>query len=474
MPAYSAEVLADTPLLYWRFLTAAGTADSSGNSQTGTMSGPVRSLARRLTVEADSASALFPGTAGADGEIRRTGVTGISTTAGTKTTVTCWATFPTGGPSQVLFGFTDGPAANLSLWWTGNQLVFNTGNSDGFGLSINRSIDLELGRGDPVHIAVVFNSDDYTQNKIYINGISQTVTQEFATPGNDFVGTTFILGSNGNNTYTWGGHLGEVALFNGELSAARILAQYNAGVPSPSAYDSLILAQSPLAYWKFDETSGAPQDSSGNARHLTVGGGNVIYGLPGPFGGRSLGNSGDWFLDATIPAANTTAGTDVTAVFWMWWDALAGGGTGTSGDPIAWVNGSTNYALFFRGENDRFGFNTWNSDAWGLVTPSEFNAMRLWRMVVASFHNGNRANCQLWVDGEKKGGLTDTQVEGGTNTVTGNFRVGAGEGGQPWWGRLARPALFNGTLSDSVIRQLYAAARSAQQEGYVGQAMRVV
>ena len=36
------------------------------------------------------------------------------------------------------------------------------------------------------------------------------------------------------------------------------------------SYADEVLADSPLVYWKLDEASGAPQDSSGNARHGTV------------------------------------------------------------------------------------------------------------------------------------------------------------------------------------------------------------
>lgn len=43
-----------------------------------------------------------------------------------------------------------------------------------------------------------------------------------------------------------------------------------------TAYDDVVLADSPWGYWKLDEASGAPQDSSGNGRH-----GAIWLGLSG-------------------------------------------------------------------------------------------------------------------------------------------------------------------------------------------------
>jgi hypothetical protein len=50
------------------------------------------------------------------------------------------------------------------------------------------------------------------------------------------------------------------------------------------SYTSEILARSPAGYYLFDEASGNPQDSSGNARHMdaTGGAGSATYQQPGP------------------------------------------------------------------------------------------------------------------------------------------------------------------------------------------------
>jgi hypothetical protein len=50
-------------------------------------------------------------------------------------------------------------------------------------------------------------------------------------------------------------------------------------------YTTAVLADSPAAFWKLDEASGLPQDSSGNARHFTTTTGTPTYQQAGPFTG---------------------------------------------------------------------------------------------------------------------------------------------------------------------------------------------
>ncbi len=47
-------------------------------------------------------------------------------------------------------------------------------------------------------------------------------------------------------------------------------------------YAAAVLADSPLAYWKLQDASGAPQDSSGNGNHITTVDGTHGYHDPGP------------------------------------------------------------------------------------------------------------------------------------------------------------------------------------------------
>jgi hypothetical protein len=55
---------------------------------------------------------------------------------------------------------------------------------------------------------------------------------------------------------------------------------YNAVSVNPADVDATILAMSPWGYWKMDDASGAPQDSSGNGRHAAISAGSVTYQEP--------------------------------------------------------------------------------------------------------------------------------------------------------------------------------------------------
>jgi hypothetical protein len=54
-------------------------------------------------------------------------------------------------------------------------------------------------------------------------------------------------------------------------------------------YIAAIMADGPKAFWKLDDASGLPQDSSGNGLHLdTATGAAVTYQVPGPFGNFAI------------------------------------------------------------------------------------------------------------------------------------------------------------------------------------------
>lgn len=53
------------------------------------------------------------------------------------------------------------------------------------------------------------------------------------------------------------------------------------------AYADVVLADSPVGYWRLGEASGLPQDSSGNGNHATSVEGTLVYGTTGALYGDS-------------------------------------------------------------------------------------------------------------------------------------------------------------------------------------------
>lgn len=75
------------------------------------------------------------------------------------------------------------------------------------------------------------------------------------------------------------------------------------------------MADNPRGYWRCDEASGDPQDSSGNSWHMTDENGTPVYELDGPLDcANSIG-----FADANV--YRSTIGGNMAALsieFWLW------------------------------------------------------------------------------------------------------------------------------------------------------------
>ena len=85
----------------------------------------------------------------------------------------------------------------------------------------------------------------------------------------------------------------------------------------PGAYSQTVLADNPLAYWRFEESSGTQAlDSSGNARHGTYQGG-VALGSAGALSG-SLALSLDGIDDqVAVPASSALSPTRISVEAWV-------------------------------------------------------------------------------------------------------------------------------------------------------------
>ncbi|MEZ5902952.1 MAG: hypothetical protein R3D88_06555 [Alphaproteobacteria bacterium] len=102
--------------------------------------------------------------AGGNDTVNLTGL-GLNTASGSKVTVEFWMEWD-GTNNMMPFGF-----HSYDLWFQSGSFGFNTASSDIYGIS---SAGLA---NAPVHVAAVFTDGDVSQNKLYINGVLQTLTQ---------------------------------------------------------------------------------------------------------------------------------------------------------------------------------------------------------------------------------------------------------------------------------------------------------
>jgi MSHA biogenesis protein MshQ len=183
------------------------------------------------------------------------------------------------------------------------------------------------------------------------------------------------------------GNLDEIRFYSGALTAGEVavLATRTHACPVPAAL---------LAAYRFEDPvwsgiAGEVKDSSGNNRHgVAVG---APFPVPTTTSPARAGNPGTCGYTGfsggalNLPvAANTSPGAKTSVSFWMYWDGT------NSVMPIGWQTHDLWLVSGF------FGFNTGNSDVYGINSTGLANG---WHHVVAVFTNGNVAANALYIDG---------------------------------------------------------------------------
>lgn len=154
----------------------------------------------------------------------------ISTTTNNKTSVSFWM-------------YWDGNTWKMPIGWNKYNLVFgdgyfgfNTSNSDLYGIS---SSGLANGWH---HVAAVFTNGSVTSNKIYIDGVNQSLSQRLGSPANIHAVVQSTMQVSGWTNPDWerdnyrftDSRIDEVKIYNGEISSTQVTADYNATHACPS------------------------------------------------------------------------------------------------------------------------------------------------------------------------------------------------------------------------------------------------
>ena len=179
----------------------------------------------------------------------------VNTVSGGYNTVTFWM-YWNGGSNQMPFGF------NLyDLYFACSCLGFNTANSDVYGVSSSNLAKKW------VFVAAVFYNGNYAgNNKIYINGVSQTLSQCCGSPSLHSATTNLqISGWPTNTNYLFNGLITNVQVYNTVLNDQEIQYLYQEGLGgAPIRLGSLV------GWWPLN---GDAKDYSGNNNHGTINGG---------------------------------------------------------------------------------------------------------------------------------------------------------------------------------------------------------
>ena len=210
--------IALTPLLEYRFEegTWNGTPDEiidhSGNGHHAQLNNNSTPASASPAITGD------PGTCGYafqnDGSIQVTGLPLDTTTTGIKTTVTFWMNWD-GTNSNVMpigWNFHD-------IWIVSGAIGFNSWNNDVYGISSTGLANAWH------HISAEFTNGNITANRLYVDGVEQTLSQIYGSPNNStaYVNSELRVGGVSNSgSYDFHGSLDEVRVYEGALTTAQV------------------------------------------------------------------------------------------------------------------------------------------------------------------------------------------------------------------------------------------------------------
>lgn len=245
VPCYADAVLADNPALYWRLADTGSTTaeDASPNNRDGTFGTAGNWLQ-------DQPGALRDGA----GTRERANTTVSDASNGNQSV----QFQPANAQSYVGGAFSGPPTASGAttieawIWWDGtagspmqimgfgsDTLMWTNANGGVLGYSPSGNATDYLGVPFPaaqwqrqwVHVALVINVSGAAAAKLYINGQPYTMSVSGGSPGSasSAINSSFrISGSTPASSSSFAGRIDEVAVYEGELAADRILAHYQA------------------------------------------------------------------------------------------------------------------------------------------------------------------------------------------------------------------------------------------------------
>jgi hypothetical protein len=238
---YSATVLAENPIAYWRFNEGGPTANNAGSlgpSANGTYNGGATSGA-----EAPKPPA-FPGFEAGNSALQLDGVDDfVGTVAGLMNSRPAWTI--TGwfrrGADQ---------ADRTGLWGQNDLLEIGYINNNTIQTWTENGTDIVgpgIANGEWAHLAVVSEGSPGTLN-MYLNGVLRA-TRNHSMPAD----TTFAFNIGGGGVFDatgnfFNGQIDEIAIFGQALTAAKVQAQYQSALRSPGFnFDDCVLPPGTIA-----------------------------------------------------------------------------------------------------------------------------------------------------------------------------------------------------------------------------------
>jgi uncharacterized delta-60 repeat protein len=170
----------------------------------------------------------------------------------TTLTIEMWAKIPSGYDSRMLFGFDQ-----YDVYTALGHLGFNTNNADLYGITQTQVANLGIIGNWTHYVFEMYSNVSYTNNKIYINGVQQTLTQVLASEKvenrNFNSGNGRIFGWRQSTNYIMLGDLSVFRIYNRSLKQAEITRNYDAykrkyGIGIPNTHSIQDIALNPATF----------------------------------------------------------------------------------------------------------------------------------------------------------------------------------------------------------------------------------
>jgi RHS repeat-associated protein len=439
---YSATVLADSPLVYYRFDEAGGPTanDSSPHAVNGTyQAGVTFGVPGALIGDSDAAVS----SSGAGAAV--TAPDGSLPSGNASRTVEAWLkTAATNYQTILYYGGSNAPLSHEDLTLSPDGLSLNV-TFGGQGVAFTLPYALNDNRWH--HLAVVYDSAGILSP--YIDGAVIYSAHTAFGPLNTVTGAGLLIGS---GTYLYTGSLDEVAIYPSALTAAQLRTHWRIGIAGAclaaptTGYAGAVATDGPARYYRLGETSGrAALDSSGNC-----GDGAYEYDtqhVPGPLVGDANGAAGSPF-----PAAPMAISSD---------DGLPTGNSARTVEAWFKTHGTSSvetvvgYGLYGNEQGEHINLEAattltaqFGNEPIRFTTPYSLFDNR-WHELAAVYDGAG--NVSAYVDGQVINTLTLFTNGGSLNTTTG-YGLEIGGGDAPFNGSIDEVAIYPTALSAGQLR----------------------
>lgn len=256
---YASEVLADSPLAYWRLGDASGTTmtDSSGNARHGIYAGsPGLGTVGLLTGDGDTAVTFD----GVDdfGEV----ADAAWMDTGTTLTVEAWIKTTATGLRQIITRDDGTGTRSFQFLTNGASLQFVKIASG----VVTSTVSTSINDGVRHHVVATY---DGANIRLYKDG---ALVQTTAATGSLSSDDKLRIGLRATGAEFFSGVIDEAAYYGTALSAARVLAHYNAGITSPTATEGALAITLPKIQVAFTGAYEIGTDTSNQLEGFRLGG----------------------------------------------------------------------------------------------------------------------------------------------------------------------------------------------------------